>query len=218
MCGIHAVISSDPARHTISPNLERRLRNRGPDHLGSEVIQLSSTDPSLFLTLTSTVLSLRGDHIARQPLVDHASGSVLSWNGEAWKIHGHPVQGNDGEAVLSLLATTSGIEDNRDKVLNVLRAVEGPFAFIYLDKPAKCLYYGRDRLGRRSLLVKAGAHFSLSSTAEPLTEGWAEVEADGCYTLDLNQTDLSHGPSPDRHNWNEDTTLVSCLVTHSCQA
>ncbi|KAF5572916.1 asparagine synthase [Fusarium pseudocircinatum] len=162
----------------------------------------------LFLTFTSTVLSLRGDHVAKQPLVDHVTESILCWNGEAWVIQGDSVQGNDGEAILALLA---GASRGAGDVLGILRAIEGPFAFIYLDKPAKRLYYGRDRLGRRSLLVKDGSPFVLSSIAETLVDGWTEVEADGCYTLDLSKSDSPEGLVPDRHDWTADTTLISSI-------
>ncbi|RSL56625.1 hypothetical protein CEP53_006753 [Fusarium sp. AF-6] len=213
MCGIHAVISSN-ASDRISPGLERCLINRGPDHTGTVQAQLDSDEPDqpgLFLTFTSTVLSLRGDHVAKQPLTDPTSGSVLCWNGEAWGIRGDPVQGNDGEAVLALLAEASrSAADAPGQILDILRAIEGPFAFIYLDKPAKRLYYGRDRLGRRSLLVKDGPPFALSSIAETSVEGWSEVEADGCYTLELGDAAVS-GMVPVRHDWTLDTSMVSSI-------
>ncbi|CVK83580.1 related to asparagine synthases [Fusarium mangiferae] len=203
MCGIHAIISSSPEQ-TLSSVSERCLVNRGPDHTGTVRIQLDD----LFLTFTSTVLSLRGDHVAKQPFVDHVTGSILCWNGEAWGIQGESVQGNDGEAILALLAEASrGAGD----VLGILRAIEGPFAFIYLDKPAKRLYYGRDRLGRRSLLVRDGSPFVLSSIAETPVDGWTEVEADGCYTLDLSTGDSPEGLVPDRHDWTADTAWISSI-------
>ncbi|KAJ4016632.1 hypothetical protein NW752_003759 [Fusarium irregulare] len=204
MCGIHASIttSSDQA---LSSELERCLCNRGPDHTGTVKTQLDNGQGELFFSFTSTVLSLRGDHVAKQPLVDPVTGSVLCWNGEAWAIRGEPVQGNDGEAILALLAEAS---QGSGDVMDVLRAIEGPFAFIYLDKPAQRLYYGRDRLGRRSLLVKEGLPFALSSIAETPVEGWTEVEADGYYTLDLS-VDISGGLLSERHDWAAGTSLVS---------
>ncbi|KAI8718944.1 Glutamine amidotransferase type-2 domain-containing protein [Fusarium sp. LHS14.1] len=213
MCGIHAVISSN-ADDRISSGLERCLINRGPDHTGTVQAQIDGSEPDqagLFLTFTSTVLSLRGDHIAKQPLTDPTSGSVLCWNGEAWGIRGNQVQGNDGEAVLALLAEASrSAADASGRILDVLRAIEGPFAFIYLDKPAKRLYYGRDRLGRRSLLIKEGLLFALSSIAETPVEGWSEVEADGCYTVELGEAATS-GMVPVRHDWTPDTSMVSSI-------
>ncbi|KAF7544748.1 hypothetical protein G7Z17_g9699 [Cylindrodendrum hubeiense] len=217
MCGIHAAISSSPDS-VISSELTQCLAKRGPDHTGTVQTQVASGDPdrgACFLTFTSTVLSLRGDHVAKQPLVDDASGSVLCWNGEAWGIRGEPVQGNDGEAVLALLTEAGRSAAGSDGILNALldalRAVEGPFAFIYFHKPTRRLYYGRDRLGRRSLLVKAGLPFALSSVAETPMEGWAEVEADGCYVLSLDESDLVTNMAPTRHDWAHDISLVSSI-------
>lgn len=213
MCGIHAAISVDANYHKLSPGLEQRLRNRGPDHLGAVKTQLRRDDASsLYLTLTSTVLSLRGDHVARQPLVDEESGSVLCWNGEAWKLGGKPVEGNDGEAILSMLiAASSNNSGDKDSILDALRSIEGPFAFIFLDKKAKRLYYGRDRLGRRSLLLKREEDFLLSSIAEAPAVGWAEVEADGCYAIELSETGLPKDMMPVRHDWDQTEALVSSL-------
>jgi hypothetical protein len=59
------------------------------------------------------------------------------------------------------------------------------------------------------LLVKDGSPFVLSSIAETPVDGWTEVEADGCYTLDLSKSDSPEGLVPDRHDWTADTTLVS---------
>ena len=211
MCGIHAVISPNQ-NYTISDDFKRCLCSRGPDHTAtvqSQVTFSDATASSLFLNFTSTVLALRGDHVAKQPLVDESPGSVLCWNGEAWRIQGELVRGNDGEAVLALLSKASKVNSNGDSVLEALRSIEGPFAFIYLDKPARRLYYGRDRLGRRSLLVKPGMPFSLSSIAEMPVDGWSEVEADGCYSLQLDQDNAGAGLEPVRHDWTSNSALVS---------
>lgn len=204
MCGIYAVVSLSPVPASAT-DLQHRLRNRGPDHQGTAHAQLQG----LFLSFTATVLSLRGDHVTAQPLVDQTSGSVLCWNGEAWKIRGLPVAGNDGEAVMSMLTEARHHGSAHDHFLDVLREVQGPFAFIYFDKPANRLYYGRDRLGRRSLLFKAGEQFAISSIADAPTEGWAEVEADGCYSLHLDSIGSVTDLVPLKHNWTDDEELVS---------
>lgn len=213
MCGIHAAISPSHD-YKISDDLKQRLCNRGPDHTGSVQTQVAlddATDRSLFLTFTSTVLSLRGDHVAKQPLVDEESGAILCWNGEAWRIDGEPVKGNDGEAVLTLLEKARREASDGDTVLDALRTIEGPFAFIYFDKPGKRVYYGRDRLGRRSLLVNPGMPFSLCSITETPVQGWVEVEADGCYTIQLDQVDAAGALVPTRHDWACDPALVSSI-------
>ncbi|KAG8427273.1 hypothetical protein J3459_007353 [Metarhizium acridum] len=211
MCGIHVAIYTAGQCPRPSAALERRLRSRGPDYLGTVTTNLGAND-AVSLSFTSTVLCLRGDHMTKQPLVDETTGSVLCWNGEAWKIKGEKVQGNDSEAVLSLLSVASrrSLEDDGKGVLDALREVEGPFAFIYFDKPAKRLYYARDRLGRRSLLVQPGEPFLLASISDSLTSGWGEVEPDGIYTLQFNHQSIAvEDLVLTRHDWVEDRSLIS---------
>lgn len=195
----------------LSRQVEEKLHARGPDHVGTRRVELGDTS----VTLTSTVLSLRGDHIARQPLVDPKSGSALCWNGEVWRIDEHPVTGNDTEAVFQLLVKASSDRgadlSGDDPVLVALRTIEGPFAFVFVDRPAQRLYYGRDRLGRRSLLVQTGRSITLSSVAESISEGWLEVEADGCYSISLDRSDPGEVFKPQRHAWLEGDDLVGPL-------
>jgi asparagine synthetase B (glutamine-hydrolysing) len=216
MCGIHAVICpSSEVDGGPDPVLRERLSARGPDHYGTvhQVIEGDGCDDPLDIRLTSTVLSLRGDHIAKQPLVDETSGSALCWNGEVWRLDGRTLEGNDTEAIFQLLLDASARRGAAgaasDPVLEALRLIEGPFAFIYLDRPAKRLYVGRDRLGRRSLLMRRGMPFTLSSIAEPPSEDWVEVEADGCYTVQLDQWRDPNELTMLRHGWHEDDNLVS---------
>jgi asparagine synthetase B (glutamine-hydrolysing) len=54
---------------------------------------------------------------------------------------------NDGQAVLNAL------EDRGNKTIpEVFLGIEGPFAFIYYDTLSKQIWFGRDPLGRRSLM------------------------------------------------------------------
>ncbi|KAF6835700.1 asparagine synthase related protein [Colletotrichum plurivorum] len=188
MCGIHVVVSRNDFQ-SLPEETRTCLCNRGPDHLGEVRSQVhpsgSDADP-VFLSFTSTVLALRGDHITQQPFRDTSSGSVLCWNGEAWKIGSEPVQGNDGEAVFALLTAASGRNSREDAVLDALRSIQGPFAFVYFDASQSRLYFGRDRLGRRSLLISREDGLRLSSIAESASPAWMEVEANGIYVLELS--------------------------------
>ncbi|KAK3486125.1 asparagine synthase-domain-containing protein [Neurospora hispaniola] len=218
MCGIHAVFTPPGVTHIVSSDLTRCLCNRGPDYLGQierRVTSSTNNDSSecWTLKLTSTVLALRGDHIAKQPLSDPDAdkGSVLCWNGEAWRINGEPVSGNDGEEIWRMLrgveasasvtTTPISMEEEKEKhILDVFRAIEGPFAFVYWHEAGRRVFFGRDRLGRRSLMMKRDERTGevvLSSVAEGLSggdtnaNGWKEVEADGIYVLDLGMLPLS---------------------------
>jgi asparagine synthetase B (glutamine-hydrolysing) len=174
------------------------------------------------LTFTSTVLALRGDHVTAQPFHNSHTGSVLCWNGEAWRIAGREVDGNDGEAIFSLLgeASASGTAlDAKGGILDVLRSIEGPFAFAYFDKPSQTLFFGRDRLGRRSLVFyqdEMSGTFILSSISESCDPAWKEVELDGIYHLPLDVASVT-SLAVLRNDWQADMQgdLVSSVTSFS---
>ncbi|KXJ91762.1 asparagine synthase-domain-containing protein [Microdochium bolleyi] len=226
MCGIHAVIGVRSSAHPeLTGPLKQSLQNRGPDHLGhtgrtiplrSENVSNSNDTRALHLSFTSTVLALRGDHVARQPLQDsryEGDGSVLCWNGEAWRFDDQPVPGNDGEALLSRLSLRSTPDDpsaRQEHVLRIFRSIQGPFAVVYYDALDRRVYYGRDRLGRRSLLMHkvegtdGDIAVSFSSIAGQPVSDWAEVAADGLYSLKLDAFETATAQFdhiPDRHSW-----------------
>ncbi|KAL1856512.1 hypothetical protein Daus18300_010669 [Diaporthe australafricana] len=216
MCGIHAVISaSQPGE--IASDLRRCLCNRGPDHITTHETRLvqggADHTSATHLAFTSSVLALRGDHVAQQPFIDPETGSVFCWNGEAWKIRHHDVSGNDGEAIAALLYQAVGrvLEDREAAILQVLRSIDGPFAFVFFDKPSGKVYYGRDRLGRRSLVIREGPQgITLSSIADAVDPQWREVEADGIHVLDAANLRFkyheSEGEAPEatRLDWLDD--------------
>lgn len=194
MCGIHVSISTRGTRFP-SQDLKALLCNRGPDHLGEAQDQVDSQRGcKVSLSFTSTVLALRGGHVTTQPFQDSRSGSVLCWNGEAWRIGQEPVVGNDGEAIFDLLVKASTSYKNAEAtaaVLEVLKSISGPFAFVYFDKSHDQIYFGRDRLGRRSLLYCSDAHpgsIELASISDPSRGSWREVEADAIYMLSFTGT------------------------------
>ncbi|KAF2682272.1 hypothetical protein K458DRAFT_307800 [Lentithecium fluviatile CBS 122367] len=201
MCGIFFSLS----RHgfvTPDSRTEQLLKNRGPDSLGTEHILISNDGdtPSskLHATFISTVLSLRGTALTEQPLKDADTGSILCWNGEAWTIAGQPVSGSDSRAVYDALFIARGTDANISRLsaieatVQVLSSIRGPYAFVFYDARSRCIFYGRDCLGRRSLLRKTNDALVLSSVCDNATgESWAEIEADGIYLLDLNETPSS---------------------------
>lgn len=198
MCGIFfSLCRGNPA----APNtgIADLLKNRGPDNYGTWQVGLDaegshgSTDP-VHATFVSTVLSLRGAAITQQPLVDEASGSVLCWNGEAWEYAGQPVSGSDSHLIFQALlaACKADTEQERQsyqkRVVKVLFSISGPYAFVFYDARNRYLYYGRDCLGRRSLLRRETANHDLilSSVCDNSSgEGWSEIEADGIHVVDF---------------------------------
>ena len=216
MCGIFFSLHEEDY---LAPNEELldALRKRGPDSMGMRsrtvtiqpITSASTLAQSRFLTFVSTVLSLRGDSIINQPLEDPKSGSLLCWNGEAWKIDNALVQGNDAKAVFDLLLQASqpcstcphhGSFPPDQGLQNVIQAIEsitGPYAFVFYDAQCRRVFYGRDALGRRSLVIKRYGAGSLAISSVPdatEADGWDEVEADGVYMLDFEGNAASHIP------------------------
>lgn len=192
MCGIYCTISRgaviEPSQHA-----RELLRHRGPDVLDSmtrTVAEPDSPDKSnkVSIHFTSSVLALRGETAVPQPLQDTVNDSVLCWNGEAWKTVDGVVSGNDGMVIMGLLSNASRHADSQSRILRVIEQIRGPFALVYYDGKDK-LYYGRDCLGRRSLMIARLEDGSaiISSVADlSLNAQWSEVDADGLYVFDLS--------------------------------
>ena len=183
MCGILvsvAVIDSPTATNACT-DLFPWIAARGPDSLQTRQLQipLEGSSQLLEVLFTSSVLSLRGEKVTQQPLVS-AAGDVLCWNGEIWKGLEITDEENDGLRLLEALSSTQSI-------WKVMEKIEGPWAMVYLSLKDKMLWFGRDCLGRRSLLQKTDFRtLSLSSVGVNMNE-WQEVSVDGLWRLDLLQ-------------------------------
>jgi asparagine synthetase B (glutamine-hydrolysing) len=191
MCGIFCTVSRGQVVEP-SQNAQHLLHQRGPDILDSfnHIIHLPSSpnnSETICIHFTSSVLALRGETAVPQPLKDATSGSVLCWNGEAWKTEDGVVKGNDSTIIMTLLSRASRQLDSQSSILRVIEQIRGPFALVYYDGNGN-IYYGRDCLGRRSLMKAAleDGTTILSSVADlSLDVEWSEVDADGINVLDV---------------------------------
>ena len=183
--------------------LQQRLTCRGPDSANTISSKVTTSKHTVNLTFHSTVLSLRGAQVTRQPL--SSSTSHLCWNGEAWAIGSRTLEAgeSDTNVVFGLLEAAVTTEDQgsgkdaTDPVIDALMAIQGPFAIVYHDVMARRVYFGRDSIGRRSLLHKStvqsdngAATFMLSSVGDG-TPGWMEVPAHGVFVLGLDNLAVS---------------------------
>jgi asparagine synthetase B (glutamine-hydrolysing) len=131
---------------------EANLFSRGPDVQSTVILPLNS---SSFLLLTGSVLHLRGDLIGptKQPIVS-SSGNFLCWNGE---IFGGEISvgehDNDTQQLYNALQSIDSKTEEPAAIYDVFNSIEGPFAFLYYHAKSQTLYYGRDKQGRRSLLL-----------------------------------------------------------------
>ncbi|KAH8120264.1 asparagine synthase-domain-containing protein [Phellopilus nigrolimitatus] len=156
MCGILLAIQR---REDVTTGFESHWEQlklsvsaRGPD--AQDIYQtVVTTDDGSFLDVRffASELRLRGDKPVVQPHRD--SGNVFCWNGEVFEGLEIDASENDGAKLFKSIRTSS---DPGGKLTEVLQQIEGPQVFTCLRRKAtetKRLYYGRDPLGRRSLLV-----------------------------------------------------------------
>ncbi|KIV79897.1 hypothetical protein PV11_07438 [Exophiala sideris] len=201
MCGIFFSTAKDGP---LLPDQETAdaLRARGPDSY--KVLQATDSadrEAKVYLTFVSSVLALRGDLIQEQPLVDASSGSHFCWNGEAWKTGGLLVKGNDSAHIWDLLRQASQRhgKERHHNIAEALTSIAGPFSFVFYDAPNSTIYYGRDRLGRRSLLVNRSDAGSLTlssiSPADHRTT-FKEVPTDAIHFLTLKDDEIVPGQVP----------------------
>ena len=174
------------------------LKARGSDSVQELFISLevSAPQPSgsepVSIYVLSTVLALRGDHVQSQPLKDKHTRSFLCWNGEAWRQNDQVIAGNDSQHVFNLLlrACQSNPISAKEHVLVALTSIAGPFAFVFYDDKSHRLFYGRDHLGRRSLLSRTSADGGMAfcSIADgQVSPSWREVETSGVHCIDLSR-------------------------------
>ncbi|KAF9919956.1 hypothetical protein FBU30_010344 [Linnemannia zychae] len=202
--------------------LQELNARRGPSAQDSHKVTLSQSkntnqDPllndAIDMTFYGAVLHLRGDHVTRQPHVS-PSGNILVWNGEIFD--GIPVghHENDGKVLMSLLESISNsdhsIHEHRQNFLDLMAKIEGPYAFVYYHEPSQTVYFGRDCLGRRSLLWHMSKQenaiielpFILTSTGYSSFRNELlsldEVPADGIYSLSLAP---DHPRIINKHPW-----------------
>ncbi|EAS31557.3 cytoplasm protein [Coccidioides immitis RS] len=210
MCGIFFSLSSTEFVHP-EEDTQRIVRNRGPDSYRAHHACVSCPTPSggdeqcdgdadckRYLTFISSVLALRGDHVEAQPLVDPSSQSVLCWNGEAWKISNEIISGNDTHRVFQLFlesvrpsedpTRSYACEDPLPRLAHAVSTISGPFSFVFYDGYASRIIYGRDFLGRRSLLTgwDGRGNFKISSVCDGSSSNcFEEVTTDGIHVIHL---------------------------------
>ncbi len=150
---------------------------------------------NLKLVFGSSVLSLRGGRyrqVTKQPLIDSQNGNILLWNGEIFKSDLVNVNDdeNDGQNLLNKLSECNDLDVY---LFKIFESIQGPYAFVFFDVKTNCIYFGRDRLGRRSLLISLNKNnLTLSSVkVKPNKDSliemseFEELKANGIYKVDL---------------------------------
>lgn len=99
----------------------------------------------------------------------------------------------------------------------MLRKIEGPYCFVYYQKSSHTLYFGRDIIGRHSLLLKVddkANSLTLASVANKRMKGIVEVPAIGIFAMNLTMTRINLACYP----WKEPdlrfTDIIEILETN----
>ncbi|KZV77010.1 hypothetical protein PENSPDRAFT_278247 [Peniophora sp. CONT] len=182
---------------TLKTELQHANSARGPDAQRSHVEKLSGTaDRDFLLECYSSELWLRGDSPIVQPHVHPETGNVLCWNGEIFDGLNISVHENDGARMSAALSSLSSSE----QLVQLFGALEGPYAFAFYHRASRRLFFARDPLGRRSLLLHTPTRerpwFFLASASAGARGGYELAEVDtGCfYMLDLGTLAESEDP------------------------
>uniref|UniRef100_T1JEG1 Glutamine amidotransferase type-2 domain-containing protein n=1 Tax=Strigamia maritima TaxID=126957 RepID=T1JEG1_STRMM len=184
MCGIFCSVAwGADIPLVFETDVLSRIKRRGPDYWFTRNIKLGA---SRHVCFACSILHLRGDRINSQlnTCGQDQSQSYLAWNGEIFGGYDVPLNKNDTEFLFELLNSVESDED----IVDVLRKIRGPWAFIFFQAKEEKLWFGRDVLGRRSLLWqfdKAEKTFKLSSVVDNDKSKWSEVPANGIFYLNL---------------------------------
>ena len=172
MCGIGCLLvdshsgNGNVVADVIRSSVEGAIKRRGPNSTQS------TTTMDYDDWFIGSVLHIQGSDMAKQPFIDEG-GNILAWNGEVFSGITSFIPGISDTTQISALFDESirralsqfdfrhfdDLKQREMMSLSALQAVTlsisnvyGPYAFIYYHKLLQLLIYGRDPLGRRSLL------------------------------------------------------------------
>ncbi|CAG8454408.1 1846_t:CDS:10 [Ambispora gerdemannii] len=193
----HFAIDNNNGKNNNDTCLGLRLieqnKKRGPDaqNYYHEIITLSNdnknndtiakeNERSDYLEFYGATLHLRGQNLMKQPVRDN--DRVLLWNGEIFDGIEVSKHENDTEKLFEALkscdqaaANVNNMRNNSERdelnpIAQTLAKIEGPFSFVYWESSRRKLWFGRDCLGRRSLLwhlpTSKSDRFILTSVGE----------------------------------------------------
>ncbi|KAJ7042501.1 asparagine synthase-domain-containing protein [Mycena alexandri] len=197
MCGVFLCARYAKDDSSSLSDLCGRLKHvnaaRGPDSQDTQRISVTGSDDAIVLDLFASELRLRGSGPVVQP--HEQDGNVFCWNGEIFDGMDIALEENDG---IKLFHALNGL-DTVDQVSDLFGSVEGPYAFVYYHAASQRLFFARDPLGRRSLLIHRPSlenpYFllaSVSTGSDPSCD-FQELATKCIYHLELR--DLLNGQS-----------------------
>ncbi|ANB12582.1 putative asparagine synthase [Sugiyamaella lignohabitans] len=140
-------------------SLIEEVTDRGPSSNNDLKCSSSNFDVKFF----SSVLALRSPYTA-QPITGPDGHHIFQFNGELYndELFGEGESGNDAQYMYNLL--TSG---KKNRIVDAIQKVRGEYAFTYYDELDHKIWFGRDCIGRRSLLYSYDQDLGLIVTSVP---------------------------------------------------
>eukprot|EP01133_Synstelium_polycarpum_P010600 gene10600-12334_t len=203
------------------------MTNRGPDALNIESLLIKCTDANgketvVDVLFMAAVLGMRGP-LTPQPVHD-ALGNVLLWNGELFD--GYSIDSHDNDTLFLLhLLSQASVDGGIEPVdfIKLMVRIKGPFAFIYWDAASRRLWFGRDVLGRRSLVINRTKDRFIVSSIGSFPEGiddsktmpqWNEVNTFGLYSIHIPSVlPADRALHLESHQWDHKTDLSNIGIT-----
>nr|XP_053646419.1 asparagine synthetase domain-containing protein 1-like isoform X1 [Cherax quadricarinatus]XP_053646488.1 asparagine synthetase domain-containing protein 1-like isoform X1 [Cherax quadricarinatus] len=161
------------------------LSNRGPDACAMTLVPITAEVVGLF---EGCLLWLQGDQPTTQPLLDHR-GNLLLWNGDILA----GLQITKGMSDTQYISESLSTKEEAD-ITSFLGNIKGPWALIYYQKHTQRLYFGRDVLGRHSLLWRLPSDTSrvfLIASVCRQDDRVKEIPALGLYYVDFSVVNLA---------------------------
>ena len=201
MCGIRVLIQEITEQNGSVPT-PQWLERRGPDCL--QQVSLTSMDHQLCITLQASVLNMRQTLVPQPTCI--GKDAYLAWNGEVYQTRSthddnHIVDTWQSECSDTLLVADlikASIDEYPDSMTAALTRALGALinaAYATVIVTPAAIYYARDSLGRRSLLVgtdvtnKTWQLASVADADEAIV--WKEVEPGRLYAFNLLSQDTN---------------------------
>ncbi|XP_046683465.1 asparagine synthetase domain-containing protein 1 isoform X2 [Homalodisca vitripennis] len=129
-------------------------------------------------TILGSVLWTQGVQLKSQPLQD-SDGNYLLWNGDILFGQLERDEPCDSEVVFERL---------KSDPLTAVTEVGGPFSLVFWHSESRQLWFGRDVLGRHSLLWSVSSRHLLLTSAAHRQSDLEEVPALGLFMVDLSSS------------------------------
>ncbi|XP_035742588.1 asparagine synthetase domain-containing protein CG17486-like isoform X1 [Vespa mandarinia] len=187
MCGIFCCISQHSEESVKHSNewdgCKNLITSRGPDKLVKHFITLTDTWCGHF---AASILWMQGLKLVEQPLID-SNGNILLWNGDV--LSGSLAKDDTCDSITILNAFSTS-----PNITNILQYIQGPYSFIYFQKSNKLLYFGRDIIGRHSLLLQLNNEknvLTITSVGAKCFKNIMEVPAIGIFAINLSDMNIN---------------------------